>query len=108
MTTFKDAIEQDVTNVFLNPDEFAKTYNLNGNDVCCMVDTDLVSGIAQTLENPAFGIFHNAVTIYVKTADMERKPVEGELLYLDDKMFYVRKVNIETGMYVIVVEANEQ
>lgn len=108
MTSFKDAIEKDVTNVFLNAGEFAETHNLNGTDVCCMVDTDLISGIANTLENPILGIFHNAVTIYVKIADMERKPVEGELLYLDDKMFYVKKVNVETGMYVIVAEANEQ
>lgn len=108
MTTFKDAIEQDVTNVFLNAGEFAETHNINGTDVCCLVDTDLITGIANTLENPILGIFKNAVTIYVKTADMEQKPVERELLYLDGKMFYVSKVNVEAGMYVIVAEANDQ
>ncbi|MBR1953289.1 MAG: hypothetical protein IKA32_11955 [Lentisphaeria bacterium] len=104
MSAFKDAVAKDVTAVFLNLDEFADRHNLNGRDVICLVDKDLTDPYKQTASSPLEGIFVETLNIYVRPEDMERRPVENELLYLDDKMYFVVNVSDENGLYVITAE----
>lgn len=103
MSAFKDAVAKDVTDVFLNIDEFADVHDLNGDRVKCVIDTDIVQGAEASLE----GVFTNALTIYVREGDIAT-PVEGAVLSLDGSMHLVRSVSVEGGMLVIVAEANEQ
>ena len=37
---FKDILENDIQNTFLNSEEFGETHNLNGIDVICVTDED--------------------------------------------------------------------
>lgn len=105
MSNFKNAVEKDVKAVFINPDEFADYHSLNGNQVRCIVDTDVTDAYKG---GNIDGVFVNTLTIFVATEDIEPRPVEGELLELDEKTYFVRKVGFEDGIYSIVVEANEQ
>lgn len=102
MSAFKDAIAKDVTDVFLNVDEFADVHEINGERVACVIDTSVVKEAADGLE----GVFINAKTIYVRVGDIAT-PVEGATLYVDGSMHLVRSVSVEDGMLVIVCEANE-
>ena len=108
MSAFKDALAKDVTTVFLNLDEFADRHNLNGRDVICLIDKDLTDQYKKTVSSPFEGIFVDAINIYVRSEDMERRPVENELLYLDDKMYFVANVSDENGLYVITAEVKNQ
>ena len=101
---FKDAIEQDVKKVFINPNEFAEVHEINGVSLFCVVDKDVVAEAQQRFE----GIFTNTVTIYISERDLEVKPVEGELMSVDEEQYIVRSVSVETGVYVIVAEVNAQ
>lgn len=108
MSAFKDAVKKDIEGVFLNIDEFADRHKLNGQDVICLVDEDKTEAAKVSVRNPYEGIFVNAITIYVKSADLERQPVEGELLRLDKALYRVASVSSEMGMLTIVAEANKQ
>ncbi len=105
MSAFKEAIAKDVKGVFINLDEFADKHFINGDSVPCIVDKDVTKekgGI--TYE----GVFINAITIYVAESDIERRPVEGEILDLDGVNHIVRNVSSEEGVLVILAEVNEQ
>ncbi|MGN0885798.1 MAG: hypothetical protein ACI4RT_02245 [Candidatus Spyradenecus sp.] len=104
MSAFKEAVKQDVKSVFVNLDEFADRHALNGETVSCIVDEDLTEGANTTYE----GVFLNTVKIYVATEDLPARPVEGELLYLDEEVYLVRKVSDEAGVLVITAEAHNQ
>lgn len=108
MSNFKDTVSKDVQNVFLNIDEFADRHELNGRDVVCLIDTDATNPAKQSVSNPLTGVFVNSITIYVKPDDLEHRPVEGERLYVDDKMYFVRTVSSEMGLLVIVAEVHDQ
>ena len=108
MSAFKDTIAKDIKAVFINVDEFADEHELNGKKVRCVVDKDITAAAKDTMANPLEGVFLNAVTIYVDAKDMDRKPVEGELLSLDRKRYIVRNVSVEDGMLVILAEVHDQ
>lgn len=104
MSAFKDQLRKDAKAVFLNLREFADEHCLNGYTVACVVDKDLT----QAAKDSFVGVFVNAVTIYVATADLEVRPVEGEMLELDGVFHTVRSVNAEGDVLAIVAEVNEQ
>jgi hypothetical protein len=108
MSAFKDAVSRDVKAVFINSDEFAYEHDLNGQKVACIVDKDLTTEAKDTISQPLEGVFLNILTIYVDVKDIERQPVEGEILELDGVMHIVRSVSVEEGILVIVAEVNEQ
>ena len=108
MRSFKDAVSADAANVFLNMDEFADRHNLNGRDVVCLVDTDMTDPAKVMVNKKLEGVFVNSITVYVKPGDLERRPVEGEPLYLDDEMYFVKTVSSEMGLLVITAEVHGQ
>lgn len=108
MSAFKDAVAKDIKAVFINLDEFADEHDLDGKKVRCVVDKDITATAKDTIANPLMGVFVSAVTIYVDAKDMDRKPVEGEILLLDNKRYIVRNVGVEDGMLVILAEVHDQ
>lgn len=106
MNQFKDSLKADVKGVFLNCDEFSDSHLVNGKEIICQVDTDVIDPKTGSVAAPFYGVFLNTVTLYVASEDMDR-PVEGQLLHLDDQTFVVRQVKDEVGIFVIVMEAND-
>ena len=108
MSKFKDAVKRDIETTFINPEEFGDKHLLNDKEVICVVDTDALKEAKSTISNPFVGVFVNAVTIYVKTADLEQKPVVGEQLFLDNNLYIVRNVSDEMGLLAIIAEVHDQ
>jgi hypothetical protein len=107
MSAFKDAVATDVKAVFLNADEFSDYHEINGERVLCQIDKNMIGEASDTQSHPLEGVFVNTLTIYVDSNDIE-KPVEGQLLSVDDSMHIVRSVRDEMGVLVIVAEAHDQ
>lgn len=107
MSAFKDTIKKDIE-TFLNIDEFADRHELNGREIVCLVDKDVTDEAKVSVRNPLEGVFDNTLTIYVKSADLEREPVEGEIFRLDKELYVVASVSSEMGMFTIVAEAKQQ
>lgn len=106
MKSFKEMLADDVKAVFLNANEFSDYHDLNGERVLCQIDKNIVEDSGAGA-HPLEAVFVNTLTIYVAAGDID-KPVEGQILSVDDSMHIVRSVSDEMGVLVIVAEANEQ
>lgn len=111
MSAFKDMVAADCGNVFINPDEFAETHNLNGKPCVCIVqnitsDYDMTSG--DTLARNYYELYgvHKEVNV-VKEA-LTETPVYGQKFYLDEELYSVMEVADDMGILTIVLVANNR
>ena len=107
MSAFKDAIKNDVKSVFLNPAEFGEPHTIDGESVICVIDKDITAG-RDGREVNFEGVFVNTLTIYVSTADIESRPVEGQYINIDSETYRVLNVSDEDSVLAIIVEVNAQ
>lgn len=107
MSGFKNAVKKDVKSVFINHDEFAESHTIDGVSVVCIVDKDITDG-RDGREINFEGVFLNTLTIYVSTADIENRPVEGQYIDFDGETYHVLNVSDEDGILAIIVEVNAQ
>ncbi len=112
MSTFKDQVEKDNANVFLNLEEFGETHELNGIPCTCILQGDTVQ---QTLSigdgiNKTYPTIYGAdITVNVKKADLEGEiPVYGQLFHMDDDTYLVESVKEDMGMLTIGLVANDR
>lgn len=108
MSAFKDAIAADKKAVFINGDEFADNHNINGVDVVCVVDGDLITERnARTYAEYAEGVFKAQITIFVDADDLPARPVKGEGIRFDGNYFSVDDCVENMGILEITLGANE-
>ncbi len=111
MSAFKDAVADDMDDVFLNEDEFAEEHNLNGTDCLCIVESpttkaELTNG-GSGEKYKGYDAVHGAIaTVHVKKADIGEMPVEDQDFTLDGEMFIVDSCVEHTGMLTIELKAN--
>ena len=104
MSWFKDLVQSDVEDVFLNSEEFAEEHVINGYQVHCILDKVINEAHS---EDSYVGVFVNQLKIYVKTGDI-LTPDEGDLIQVDGSNHIVQSVSEEMGVLVIVAAANKQ
>lgn len=106
--TFKDYLQQDISNVFINTNEFADLHELDGIQMYILVDEDSFNEFSGTAEqeNAMQGIYQSAITIYVKSSDY-KKPEIGDRLKLDDDYYYVTGAYDSAGLLKINLVSNE-
>lgn len=109
--TFKDQIKQDISNVFINLDEFSEIHNVNGTDMPCQVDLNELVDREKRYQYKrslyADGVYLREMLIYVKAEDFGKLPAVGRTLTLDGKMYIVSDSINEDGIYSIYLEANK-
>ncbi len=104
MINFKDLLDADLKATFFNPREFAEPHDINGEVIDCVIDQ---FQLKEHGERELEGVFLDALTIYVIENSIP-KPLVGEVMMVDDRMYFVRNVVEEMGSWVIMVEANDQ
>lgn len=108
MSNFKDQLLTDL-DVFINPNEFADTHNIDGIDVICVIDTDYADQRPrqpEELYNIAHGVYVSTIEVYVKTSDLERPTVEQHM-YIDEKLWIVNSCSESHGVYKIKLSSND-
>lgn len=109
--TFKEQIAKDITNVFINLNEFSDMHNINGKDMACQIDTnELVDRQKRYKFNHNLygdGVYIKETLIYVKACDFGPLPAIGRTLLLDGKMYIISDAINEDGIYSIALEANK-
>lgn len=106
---FKDIIQKDL-GTFVNTEEFAEVHNVDGRDIPALIDSDaLLERPRQPLDlyNAANGVFLANITMYVRGTDLEDRPVVGQRLRLDGKIYPVSSCDESAGMLKIVLEVNQ-
>lgn len=109
MSTFKEMMERDIHNVFLNTDDFAELHQImyDGETFSINIVLDnFAEDERQILAGDyAQGVFREQVTVYAAYSDMNVLPKKGQRIQIDDKEYYITKSACEIGQIVLNLEA---
>lgn len=104
---FKEILQEDIQNTFLDTSEFAEFHDFNGRQVKLIIDDDSLSGtdvkIYGTAQRINDGLFGGERILYVSTEDT-KEPPPGSALRLDGIRYTVISTSEESGMYRIIVK----
>lgn len=104
--TFKELVAADVSNVFLNLQEFADTRLINGKQMAVVVDdNELLERDKARMGTHIDGIYTARRLIYVSKAEFGPCPAQGALLTMGTKQYRVTTCTEEAGILAIEVEA---
>lgn len=104
--SFKDQIKQDLSDIFLNLDEFADLHRIEGNEVPVVIDSDIMAKLSKIGDNRIHGMDEADMVIMGKASDLPENPDPGRLLNLDGREVIVVTTTSEMGLVQIAVRQN--
>lgn len=105
--SFKEILESDVHDVFMNNDEFSDMHMVNGKEMAVQIDSNEQIEREKRMNQHMDGIYKNQKLIYVAASDFGSLPAQGSKLTLDGKLYKVSDAISEAGIYSITIEANK-
>lgn len=105
--TFKELLAAEISNVFLNLNEFAEIRLINGKKMAVMVDDNelLERDKATALGAQLAGTYKARRLIYVSKEEFGPRPAQDALLTMGTKEYRVKSCTEETGILAIELEA---
>lgn len=104
--SFKDQIKQDLSDVFLNLDEFADLHRIEGKEVPVVIDSDIMAKLSKIGDNRIHGMDEADMVIMGKASDLPENLDPGRLLNLDGREVIVVTTTSEMGIVQIAVRQN--
>lgn len=104
--SFKDQIKQDLSDIFLNLDEFADLHRIEGKEVPVVIDSDILAKLSKIGDNRIHGMDEADMVIMGKASDLPENLDPGRLLNLDGREVIVVTTTSEMGLVQIAVRQN--
>lgn len=104
--SFKNQIKQDLSDVFLNLDEFADLHRIEGKEVPVVIDSDMLEKLSKIGDNRIHGMDEADMVIMGKASDLPENLDPGRLLNLDGREVIVVTTTSEMGLVQIAVRQN--
>nr|DAJ74485.1 MAG TPA: ATP-binding sugar transporter [Caudoviricetes sp.] len=104
--SFKEILNQDIENVFLNTLEFADIHNVDGKNMPIQIDDNEVIEREKKAKSNMDGVYVKQKLIYVKAKDFGPLPAIGRQIMLDGKRYLITDSTDEYGIYTITLEGN--
>lgn len=104
--SFKDQIKQDLSDIFLNLDEFADLHRIEGKEVPVVIDSDIMAKLSKIGDNRIHGMDKADMVIMGKASDLPENLDPGRLLNLDGREVIVVTTTSEMGLVQIAVRQN--
>lgn len=104
--SFKDQIKQELSDVFLNLDEFADLHRIEGKEVPVVIDSDIMAKLSKIGDNRIHGLDEADMVIMGKASDLPENLDPGRLLNLDGREVIVVTTTSEMGLVQIAVRQN--
>ena len=106
---FKEVVDDDIQNVFMNSEEFGTKHTLNNREVICVIDEEKFqqkqkNGLISTEE----GVFQNGFTLFIGKPHLNTRPHVGEKITVDNVKYEVAASKYDMGMYEIDLFRNEE
>lgn len=102
---FKEVVENDINNVFMDLEVFSEKHNIDGNMLDIIVDeNELIKRELKTDNNDRE--HKHRKLIYVKATDLDSEPRIDMPLRLDKKIYLIKDITEEAGIYSLVLEVN--
>ncbi|MCL2210786.1 MAG: hypothetical protein FWB95_02570 [Treponema sp.] len=95
---FREALANDIDNVFFNTEEFAETVDIDGKPVPIILDNDALLKMPELF---AMGLVEGEQFIFIKEKDMYRPPQPGDQITKNDEAWYVRHTVSNEGVFAI-------
>lgn len=102
--SFKELLQQDVKNVFLNPAEFGEEHVIGGKKMVAVVDDNELLDRKERMDGNMDGVYTEQTLLYVSAQDFGPCPPIGRILEMDGREYVVTDVLDEGGMYSIRLE----
>lgn len=108
MSAFKDAVDADIMNVFLNMEEFAEEHILNGVTLPAVVEGLTAKGaLTKPQHTPEFeGVSGQTVILHIKVADLPESITSGNAVELDGEIYRVGDITNDLGVLTITLEVD--
>lgn len=104
--SFKDQIKQDLSDIFLNLDEFADLHRIEGKEVSVVIDSDIMAKLSKIGDNRIHGMDEADMVIMGKASDLPENLDPGRLLNLDGREVIIVTTTSEMGLVQIAVRQN--
>ena len=104
--SFKDQIKQDLSDIFLNLDEFADLHRIEGKEVPVVIDSDIMAKLSKIGDNRIHGMDEADMVIMGKASDLPENLDPGRLLNLDGREVIVVTTTSGMGLVQIAVRQN--
>lgn len=98
---FKNQLKKDL-DTFFNFDEFAEEHIVNKRKLNIIIDNETLK---ERTRKEYEGIFVGEILYFVKAKDYGLPPKEEELHLLDGRQYKVFDINIENGVYEIILQS---
>lgn len=105
--SFKEMVNRDIKNIFLNPDEFGETHIVDGREMTIIIDENELVEREKKMKTLAEGLHEKQLLVYVSKEDFGPEPLIKRLLDLDGICYTVTDVSDEDGIYSISLEVKE-
>ena len=104
--SFKDQIKQDLSDIFLNLDEFADLHRIEGKEVPVVIDSDIMAKLSKIGDNRIHGMDEADMVIMGKASDLPENLDPGRLLNLDGREVIIVTTTSEMGLVQIAIRQN--
>lgn len=105
--TFKELIDSDIENTFMNTDEFSEMHVVNEKDMPVTIDNNELIERKKKANESMDGIYANQKLLYVAASDFGPLPKQGSILILDGRTYRVDEAVSESGIYSITIGVNK-
>jgi len=100
--SFKETVNADIKNVFINESDFAEKINLDGLEVLGVI-SDVSGKDSDNIES-----FQSSKVIYVAKKDITKNYKPLDLLVLNNKRYVINQVKEDTGIIEIYLGVNDR
>lgn len=104
--SFKEQVQKDIA-VFLNLDEFAELHDIDGSQVLAVIDNDILKIRSDRQSERYDGVYKGEFVVFVKADNLPSRPVYGQHMRLDGRLYQVAECTENMGVLEITLEANE-
>lgn len=104
--SFKEVLQADIDNTFMNLEEFADIHIVDGKEIPVLVDDNEIIERQKKMKSNMDGMYVKQKLIYVKASDFGVLPAIGRQIMFDGKRYLITDSTDEQGMYAITMEAN--
>lgn len=98
--TFKEQMQQDIGDVFLNPAEFGEEHLIDGKKMVVSIDDNEMLDREKRMD----GTYMAQMLLYVSAEDFGPRPPIGRTIDVDGRPWVVADVLDEGGMYSLHLE----
>ena len=103
MSGFKDMVADDIMAVFLNLDEFAEKYRVEGKNIDIVVDND---ELKKRQSGQDLAVAESATLFYARAEDLPPRRPAGESLNINGRECIIDDWQEDMGMATVILRQN--